>query len=150
VQAVAAQAGIATAQAQLLPEEKLAALQRLQQHYGTTAMVGDGINDAPALAQADIGFAMGGVHSSDMAMDTAAVVLMHDDLRRIAQTVRLSRRTHRVLWQNISLALGVKALFCAMAFLGMATLWLAVLADMGISLLVVANGLRLRRNGDAG
>lgn len=150
VQAVAAQAGIATAQAQLLPEEKLAALQRLQQHYGTTAMVGDGINDAPALAQADIGFAMGGVHSSDMAMDTAAVVLMHDDLRRIAQTVRLSRRTHRVLWQNISLALGVKALFCAMAFLGMATLWLAVLADMGISLLVVANGLRLRRNDDAG
>ncbi|HQQ71911.1 MAG TPA: HAD-IC family P-type ATPase, partial [Alicycliphilus sp.] len=146
VQAIALEAGITAADARggLLPEDKLAALAELQRSHGPTAMTGDGINDAPALAQADLGFAMGGAHSTAMAMETADVVLMHDDLRRIPDTVRLAQRTHRVLWQNISLALGVKAVFFILALLGLATMWLAVLADMGVSLLVVANGLRLR------
>ena len=147
VQAIALEAGISAAEdarGGLLPEDKLAALAALQRSHGPTAMTGDGINDAPALAQADLGFAMGGAHSTAMAMETAGVVLMHDDLRRIPDTVRLAQRTHRVLWQNISLALGVKAVFFMLALLGLATMWLAVLADMGVSLLVVANGLRLR------
>ncbi|MBS0467681.1 MAG: cation-translocating P-type ATPase [Proteobacteria bacterium] len=147
VQAVAAEAGIDAADARggLLPEDKLDILAELQQGRGPTGMTGDGINDAPALARADLGFAMGGAHSTAMAMETADVVLMNDDLRRIPDTIRLSQRTHGVLWQNISLALGVKAVFFMLALLGMATMWMAVLADMGVSLLVVANGLRLRR-----
>lgn len=144
VHAVAAQAGIRQAYGGLLPQDKLQHLRTLQTQ-GPVGMVGDGINDAPALAQADMGFAMGGAHSTDMAMETADVVLMHDDLRRIPQTVALSRRAHRVLWQNIVLALGIKAGFFTLALAGMASMWLAVLADMGVSLLVVANGLRLRR-----
>ncbi|GAB1386674.1 hypothetical protein MASR1M59_18220 [Melaminivora sp.] len=144
VQTIASQAGIADARGGLLPQDKLDALAQLQARSGPTAMVGDGINDAPALARADVGFAMGGAHSTAMAMETAGVVLMHDDLRRIPETLQLARRAHRVLWQNITLALGIKALFCLLALLGLATMWMAVVADMGVSLAVVANGLRLR------
>ncbi|MGD9774143.1 heavy metal translocating P-type ATPase [Diaphorobacter sp.] len=147
-QAIAAEAGIRDTQdvlGGLLPQGKLDALAALQRTRGPTAMAGDGINDAPALAQADVGFAMGGAHSTGMAMETADVVLMNDDLRRIPDTVRLAHRAHAVLWQNIALALGIKAAFFVLALLGMASLWLAVAADMGVSLLVVANGLRLRR-----
>ena len=150
VSTVAAEAGIDDARGNMLPEDKLKTLSELQRSIGPTAMTGDGINDAPALAQADIGFAMGGMHATDMAMETADVVLMNDDLRRIPDVVDLSQRAHSVLWQNIGLALGIKLAFFALAISGNASMWLAVLADMGVSLLVVANGLRLRhwKNGE--
>jgi Zn2+/Cd2+-exporting ATPase len=142
--ALAVQAGIEDARGNLLPEDKLTAIKDMQQGYGATGMSGDGINDAPALAQADIGFAMGGM-GTDIAMEAADVVIMNDDLRRIASTIRLSRATHAVLWQNIALALGIKAVFLVLAVFGTATMWMAVFADMGASLLVVFNGLRLLR-----
>ncbi|KQW64760.1 heavy metal translocating P-type ATPase [Variovorax sp. Root411] len=141
---IAAHAGIDDVRGNLLPEEKLEAIKAMQQRYGAAAMTGDGINDAPALAQADIGFAMGGA-GTDTAMEAADVVIMNDDLRRIPETIRLSRRAHSVLWQNITLALGIKAVFFVLAVFGSATMWMAVFADMGASLLVVANGLRLMR-----
>ncbi|WP_444815013.1 heavy metal translocating P-type ATPase [Variovorax brevis] len=139
---IAAQAGIDEVRGHLLPEDKLAEIHRLKSRYGMTGMSGDGINDAPALARSDIGFAMGGM-GTDIAMEAADVVVMNDDLRRIPETIRLSRRTHGVLMQNIALALGIKAVFMVLAIFGTATMWMAVFADMGATLLVVANGLRL-------
>ena len=141
---IAKQAGIDDARGNLLPEDKLEAIEELQRRYGATAMTGDGINDAPALARADIGVAMGAA-GTDTAMEAADVVVMNDDLRRIPETIRLSRRVHSVLWQNIALALGIKVVFLVLAIAGSATMWMAVFADMGASLLVVANGLRLLR-----
>jgi soluble P-type ATPase len=138
---IAKEAGIDDARGNLLPEDKLAAIEDLQRRYGPTAMTGDGINDAPALARADIGVAMGAA-GTDTAMEAADVVIMNDDLRRIPETIRLSRRTHAVLWQNIGLALGIKAIFLGLAVFGNATMWMAVFADMGASLLVVGNGVR--------
>ncbi len=140
--AIAAQAGITDARGDLLPEAKLQMIREMQKQYGATGMTGDGINDAPALAQSDIGFAMGAA-GTDTAMEAADVVIMNDNLQRVAETVRLSKRTHAVLWQNISLALGIKSVFLVMAVVGTATMWMAVFADMGASLLVVGNGLRL-------
>ena len=143
-QAVARESGIDDARGGLLPEDKLSAIKEMRERYGPTAMTGDGINDAPALAQADIGFAMGGA-GTDTAMEAADVVIMNDNLGRIAETIQLSRRTHAILWQNISLALAIKAVFFVLAVFGSATMWMAVFADMGASLLVVGNGLRLLR-----
>jgi Cd2+/Zn2+-exporting ATPase len=142
-QAIASQAGISDVRASLLPDEKLQAIKELAR-AGDVAMVGDGINDAPALAASHIGFAMGsaGTHT---AVEAADVVIMNDDLRRVPETIRLSRRTHAVLWQNIALALGIKLVFLLFALFDNASMWMAVFADMGASLLVVFNGLRLMK-----
>ncbi|HHV5549004.1 TPA: heavy metal translocating P-type ATPase [Klebsiella pneumoniae] len=142
-QAIAAQAGIDRAQGNQLPDDKLREVEQLSRN-GKVGMVGDGINDAPALARADIGFAMGAA-GTDTAIETADVALMDDDLRKIPTFVRLSRATAQVLMQNIVLALGIKAVFLVLTFTGHATMWMAVFADMGASLLVVGNGLRLLR-----
>jgi Cd2+/Zn2+-exporting ATPase len=144
-QAIAAAAGISEVQAGLLPQQKLQAIQEQgEKSSNTIGMVGDGINDAPALAAAHVGFAMGQV-GTHTATEAADVVIMNDDLRRVPETVRLSKRVHGVLWQNIVLALGIKAVFLLLAVTGKATMWMAVFADVGASLLVVFNGLRLLR-----
>ena len=142
--AIAKASGIDEVQANVLPEEKLAVIEGLLGRYDKVAMVGDGINDAPALAKASVGFAMGAA-GSDTAIETADVALMQDDLRKLPQFIELSRATGRILWQNITLALGIKAVFFALALTGNATLWMAVFADMGASLIVVFNGMRLAR-----
>ncbi len=140
---VAAEAGVDDFRAGLLPEDKLAVVEELKKN-GLVGMVGDGINDAPALAKADIGFAMGGA-GTDTAIETADVAIMNDDLAKLPVFIRLSRSTHRVLWQNIGLALGIKFLFFILTFAGHTTMWMAVFADIGVSLMVVANGLRMLR-----
>ncbi|WP_376787417.1 heavy metal translocating P-type ATPase [Achromobacter mucicolens] len=143
-QAIARQVGIDEARGDQLPKDKLAAIESKLAPDVRVGMVGDGINDAPALARADIGFAMGAA-GTGTAIETADVALMDDDLRKIGTFLRLSRATHRILVQNIALALGIKVVFLALAVTGHATLWMAVFADVGASLLVVANGLRLLR-----
>jgi Cd2+/Zn2+-exporting ATPase len=142
--AVASRLAIDEVHAGLLPEEKVAAVQDLRRRYGPIAMVGDGVNDAPALAAADVGIAMG-VIGSDAALETADVALMTDDLPRLAYAIRLSRATVRNIHANVALSLILKAAFLALAVSGMATLWMAVIADTGTSLIVVANAMRLLR-----
>lgn len=145
VDAIAKSSGVTEAQAQLLPQEKQQAIETLQKRDRTVVgMVGDGMNDAPALAQANIGFAMGAM-GSDTAIETADVALMDDNLMKIPTFLELSRATRNVLVQNISLALGIKAVFLVLVLLGLGSMWMAVFADVGASLLVVANGLRLLR-----
>lgn len=142
--AIAEQVGVDAFRANLLPEDKLSVVEQLEQRGKRVGMVGDGINDAPALAKAHVGFAMAG-GGTDTAIETADVALMDDDLRKIPRFIRLSKSTYAILVQNITLALGVKALFFALTFTGNATMWMAVFADVGTALLVVANGLRAMR-----
>jgi Zn2+/Cd2+-exporting ATPase len=141
--AIAREIGIAEVRAGLLPQDKQQAVRQLGEHVG---MVGDGVNDSPSLAAAAVGFSMGAA-GTDIAKEAADVLIMNDDLRRLPETIRLSRRTHAVLWQNIALALGIKLVFLLLALFDNATMWMAVFADMGASLLVVFNGLRLLRGG---
>ncbi|MBT2340749.1 MULTISPECIES: heavy metal translocating P-type ATPase [Pseudomonas] len=143
-EAIAAQVGMDQARGDLLPSDKLQAIEALYAKGHRVGMVGDGINDAPALARSEIGFAMAAA-GTDTAIETADVALMDDDLRKIPAFIRLSRQTSSILKQNIALALVIKALFLGVTFTGFATLWMAVFADMGVSLLVVFNGLRLLR-----
>ena len=145
--AIGKQVGVDEIMGNLLPEDKLKIIDsRLKKDPNVkVGMVGDGINDAPALARASIGFAMGAA-GTDTAIETADVALMDDDLRKIATFIRLSKSTALILTQNIVLALGIKAIFLVLTFTGQATMWMAVFADMGASLLVVANGLRLLRS----
>jgi Cd2+/Zn2+-exporting ATPase len=150
-QAIAAASGIETVASELLPEDKYRKIAELKTPRTANkkefvGMIGDGINDAPALAAADIGFAMG-VMGTDTALEAADVALMDDDLRKIPKFVRLSKATHAVLVQNIIAALVIKGAFFALALSGLVSMWIAVLADLGSTLLVVANSLRLLRHG---
>lgn len=143
-EAVASETGVDTVLPELLPEHKVRAVEKLLEEHGTVGMVGDGINDAPALARATVGIAMGAA-GSDTALETADIALMGDDLSKVAHTIRLSRATRRIIMQNVVLALGIKLIFLGLAAVGIATLWEAVFADVGASLIVIANGMRLLR-----
>lgn len=144
-QVVSRAVGIDEVKAELLPEDKVTAVAELVQRYGHVAMIGDGVNDAPALARATIGIAMGAV-GSDAAIETADIALMSDELAKVPWLIRHSRRTMRIIMQNIVFSLAVKAIFVVLTFAGYSSLWGAIAADTGASLLVVANGLRLLRS----
>jgi Cd2+/Zn2+-exporting ATPase len=144
-QSVARQVGVDRVYAELLPEDKVSVIQRLQQQYQTVAMVGDGINDAPALAQASVGIAMG-VAGSDIALETADIVLMADRLEKLEQSIKLGRRSQRIVKQNITFALSFIALLLMANFTGNITMPLGVIGHEGSTVLVTLSGLRLLRN----
>jgi Cd2+/Zn2+-exporting ATPase len=142
--AVSQSVGLDGYRAALLPEDKVAAVQELRKQHGALAMIGDGVNDAPAIAAADVGIAMG-VAGSDAALETADIALMADELLKIPYALRLSRVTARNIRANIAFSIVLKGAFLVMAVAGAATLWMAVAADMGASLVVIGNALRLLR-----
>jgi hypothetical protein len=144
-QVVGRQVDLTEIQAELLPEDKVKAIDALVAKYGKVAMIGDGVNDAPAMARATLGIAMGAM-GSDAAIETADIALMKDDLTRRPWLIHHSRRTLKVIRQNITFALAVKAVFVVLTLMGHASLWSAIAADMGASLLVIFNGLRLLRS----
>ena len=142
--AIAADLGIDEVRAELMPEDKVRVVEDLRRQYGSVAMVGDGINDAPALASADVGIVMGAA-GSDAAIESADIALMADELLKIPYALRLSRATMRNIKANLVISLALKAAFVVAAVAGVATLWMAVLADTGASIIVIANALRLLR-----
>ncbi|MEQ1911243.1 MAG: HAD-IC family P-type ATPase, partial [Vicinamibacterales bacterium] len=144
---IATATGIEEVRAELLPADKVKAVEELVARFGTVAMIGDGVNDAPAMGRASLGIAMGAA-GSDAAIEAADVALMSDDLSKLPWLIRHSRRTLRIIRQNVVLSLGVKAVFVVLTFAGAATLWAAIAADMGVSLVVIANALRLLRSAD--
>lgn len=144
-EAVAAKTGIDDVRAELLPEDKVNVVEELVKKYGRVGMIGDGVNDAPALARATVGIAMGSA-GTDAAIETADIALMSDDLSRLPWLIRHSRRVLAVVRQNIGFSLAVKAAFVLLTFAGVASLWAAIAADMGASLLVIFNGLRLLKS----
>jgi Cd2+/Zn2+-exporting ATPase len=143
---VAQAAGVDAFHPDLLPQDKARHVESLRRQYDHVAMIGDGVNDAPAMAAANLGIAMAAI-GSDTAIETADVALMSDDLAKLPWLIRHGRRTLRIVRQNIGFSLGVKALFLGLAATGAGSLWMAIAADMGASLLVVSNGLRLLGNG---
>jgi Cd2+/Zn2+-exporting ATPase len=141
---IGAEVGVTEVRAELLPDQKVAAVQALQHEHGPVAMVGDGINDTPALATASVGIAIGGAHGgTNQAMETADVTLMSDDLRQLPFAIGLGRAAMRTVGVNVALSIGIKLVFLVLVLLGMGTMWMAVLADVGTSLLVTLNGMRL-------
>jgi Cd2+/Zn2+-exporting ATPase len=142
--AIAGELGVDEVRADLLPDDKVAAVDELRRRFGPVAMVGDGVNDAPALASADVGIAMGAA-GSDAALETADVALMADELMKIPYALRLSRATLRNIQANLAISIVLKAAFVALASAGLATLWMAVVADTGASIVVIANAMRLLR-----
>lgn len=143
---VASEVGLDDVRAELLPEDKIAAIEELVASHGIVGMIGDGVNDAPAMARASLGIAMGAA-GTDAALETADIALMSDDLSRVAWLIAHSHRTLRIIRQNITASLGVKAVFVVLTILGHANLWTAIAADMGVSLAVVFNALRLLHAG---
>jgi len=142
--AIGAEVGVTDVRAGLLPGDKVDAVTGLLREYGTVAMVGDGVNDTPALAAASVGIAMGGA-GSPQALETADIALMADDLGQLPAAVQLARFARRLIRENVALSFGVKALFLTLALFGLTSLWLAILADVGIALLVTLNGMRAGR-----
>lgn len=141
-QAIGRVTGVDEVRAELLPEDKVHAVECLKEKWKSVAMIGDGVNDAPAMAAASFGIAMGAM-GTDAAIETADIALMADDLSKVPWLIKHSRRTVQIIQQNITFALGVKAIFLGLAVIGYASLWMAIAADTGASLLVVFNGLRL-------